>query len=352
MQQFEDKKYMQRCIELAKLGIGNAAPNPLVGSVVVHKGKIIGEGYHQKCGEAHAEVNAINSVKNKELLKNSTIYVNLEPCAHYGRTPPCADLIVANKIKRVVIGCVDSFAKVAGKGIEKLINGGCEVNVGILKKESLELNRRFFLFHSKKRPYIILKWAETKDGFIDKQRKSDELIEPIWITNKLSKKIVHKWRTQETAFMIGTNTAIKDNPQLNVREWNGRNPIRIVLDKELKLDKKLKIFDNSALTYIFNSKKNISVNNIHYFKVCFNNNVLNEIMNVLYKNKIQSVVVEGGSKLLNSIIKTNLWDEARVFIGNKTFTIGVKAPKFNKMSCKEVYINETKLRYFRNNNSN
>jgi len=348
MQQLEDKKYMQRCIELAKQGLGSAAPNPLVGSVIVYKGKIIGEGYHKKCGEAHAEVNAINSVKNKLLLSKSTIYVNLEPCSHHGRTPPCADLIVANKIPRVVIACIDSFAKVAGKGIERLKKAGCNVTVGVLEKESIELNRRFFTFHSKKRPYIILKWAESKDGFIDKNRKPNEPIKPIWITNKLSKKIVHKWRTEETAFMLATNTVLLDNPQLTVREWNGRNPIRIVIDKKLNLKKSLKIFDKSAITYVFNTQKNEVVNNIHFVKVNLDNNSLTEIMNFLFKNEIQSIVVEGGRKLLNSFIKNNLWDEARVFIGDKIFNNGIKAPDFNKTANKEFCINESKLFYYRN----
>ena len=348
MKQIEDEKYMQRCIELAKLGLGTAAPNPLVGSVIVYDGIIIGEGYHQKCGEAHAEVNAINSVKNKSLLSKSTIYVNLEPCAHHGRTPPCADLIVKNKIPRVVIACIDSFAKVAGKGIEKLKKANCDVTVGVLEKESLELNRRFFTFHSKKRPYIILKWAETKDGFIDKNRKPDEPINPIWITNKLSKKLVHKWRTEETAFMIGTNTAKFDNPQLTVREWNGRNPVRIVLDKKLKLNKNLKIFDKSAITFIFNAKKDEQIDNIHFIKVSFDNNSLNEIMNILYKKEIQSIVVEGGRELLNSFIENNLWDEARVFVGDKIFGDGVKAPNFNKIAKSESFVNESKLMYYRN----
>jgi len=347
MQQSEDEKYMKRCIELAKQGLGSTAPNPLVGSVIVYKGKIIGEGYHQKCGEAHAEVNAINSVKNKLLLSKSTIYVNLEPCAHHGRTPPCADLIVANKIPRVVIACVDSFAKVAGKGIEKLKKGACNVTVGVLEKESLELNRRFFTFHSKKRPYIILKWAESKDGFIDKNRKPNEPIEPIWITNKLSKKLVHKWRTEETAFMIGTNTAQLDNPQLTVREWNGKNPIRIVLDRNLKLNKNLKIFDKSAITYVFNTVINETKDNIYYIKVDFCKDLLKEIMNILYKKEIQSIVVEGGSKLLNSFIKNNLWNEARIFIGNKIFNCGIKAPVFNEIPNKEILINESKLKYYR-----
>ena len=348
MRNSEDEKYMQRCLELAKLGLGMAAPNPMVGSVIVHNNKIIGEGYHQKCGEAHAEVNAINSVKNPKLLEKSTLYVNLEPCAHHGRTPPCSDLIVEKKIPRVVIGCVDTFAKVSGKGIEKLKKGGCDVTVGILENESRELNRRFFTFHEKKRPYIILKWAETKDGFIDKKRKSEETVEQNWITNQISKQLVHKWRTEESAFMIGRKTAKKDNPQLTVREWTGRNPVRIVLDIKLKLSIDLKIFDKNADTLIFNSIKDEQKQNLNYITVDFNDDVLNSILTKLYELEIQSLVVEGGAKLLNSFIKQELWDEARVFVGNKYFKDGVKAPEFNFQPIKEGFIDDTMLFYYKN----
>lgn len=343
-----DEKYMQRCLELAKLGLGTAAPNPMVGSVIVYKGKIIGEGYHQKCGEAHAEVNAINSVKNPDLLEESTLYVNLEPCAHHGRTPPCSDLIIEKKIPHVVIGCVDSFAKVSGKGIEKLKKGGCEVIVGVLEKESRELNRRFFTFHEKKRPYIILKWAETKDGFIDKKRRSEETVEQNWITNQISKMLVHKWRTEEFAFMIGRKTAKKDNPQLTVREWHGRNPIRITLDRKLKLSSDLKLFDKSADTLIFNSIKNEQKQNLNYIKVDFNDNVLESVLKKLYELEIQSLVVEGGEKLLTSFINANLWDEARIFVGNKYFKEGVKAPVFTFEPFEEIQLEDTMLYHYRN----
>ena len=343
MRNSEDEIYMQRCLDLAKLALGTAAPNPMVGSVIVCDGQIIGEGYHQKCGEAHAEVNAINSVKNPDLLEKSTLYVNLEPCAHHGRTPPCSDLIVRKKIPRVVIGCVDSFAKVSGKGIEKLKKGGCDVTVGVLEKESLELNRRFFTFHEQKRPYIILKWAETKDGFIDKKRRSDETVEQNWITNQLSKQLVHKWRTEETAFMIGRKTAKKDNPQLTVREWTGRNPIRIVLDRKLRLLPDLRIFDTNANTLIFNSIKNEQKQNLNYIKVDFNDDVLNSVLTKLYELEIQSLVVEGGEKLLTSFIKADLWDEARVFVGNKYFKEGVKAPDFQFEATEELQLDDTLL---------
>ncbi len=343
-----DEKYMQRCLELAKLGLGTAAPNPIVGCVIVYKGKIIGEGYHQKCGEAHAEVNAINSVKNPDLLEKSTLYVNLEPCAHHGRTPPCSDLIVKKRIPRVVIGCVDSFAKVSGKGIEKLKKGGCDVNWGILEKKSRELNCSFFTFHENKRPYIILKWAETKDGFIDKKRRSVETVEQNWITNQISKILVHKWRTEESAFMIGRKTAKKDNPQLTVREWYGKNPIRIVLDRKLKLSLDLKLFDNCADTLIFNSVKNEQKHNLNYIKIDFNDDVLNSVLTKLYELEIQSLVVEGGEKLLTSFINANLWDEARIFVGNKYFKDGIKAPLFPFKPIEEIQLGDTLLYHYRN----
>ncbi len=343
----DHQKYMKRCIELAKLGMGNVAPNPMVGSVIVHKGKIIGEGFHRQYGQAHAEVNAINSVKNKDLLKESTIYVNLEPCAHHGKTPPCADLILEKQIPKVVIACVDTFAKVAGKGIEKLRNSGCDVTVGVLEQESIDLNKRFFTFHNKKRPYIILKWAETIDGFIDISRRGKNAVEPYWITNSLSKKLVHKWRTEEAAFMVGTNTAINDNPQLTVREWKGRNPLRIVIDRELRLPQTLNIFDNEAKTIVFNSKKHNFADNIEFIKIKFNDS-LHEIINELYVRDIQSVVVEGGRLLLESFIQNNLWDEARVFIGNKKFKAGTKAPVFNEIPYSTEMINDSKLMLFNN----
>ena len=223
------EKYIKRCIELAKNGLGATYPNPLVGSVIVYKNKIIGEGWHQKAGAPHAEVNAINSVKDESLLNKSTIYVSLEPCSHFGKTPPCSDLIIAKGIKKVIIGTVDPFAEVAGRGIKKLMEAGCEVQVGILEKECQDLNKRFFTFHQKKRPYIILKWAQTTDGFI--APKVQEKREPVWITNQYSKQLVHKWRSEEQAILVGTNTAIADNPKLNTRLWNGKNPVRVVIDK-------------------------------------------------------------------------------------------------------------------------
>jgi len=327
------ENYMRRCFELAKQGQSNVAPNPMVGAVIVHNDRIIGEGYHQKYGEAHAEVNAINSVKNKELLKESTIYVSLEPCAHHGKTPPCADLIVNNQIPKVVVACVDSFSEVAGKGIEHLKKSGCEVVLGVLEKESLDLNRRFFTFHQQKRPYIILKWAETSDGFIDAIRTNNSPAAPNWITGSYEKQLVHKWRSEEAAILIATNTAEKDNPALTTREWFGKSPLRILIDRQLRLDSKLTVFDNSVPTLILNAIKTEIIGNNRYLKLGFDEDkihFISTLIKVLYEQEVQSVIIEGGSEFLTSVIESNLWDEARVFRGFKTFGNGIKAPSITQ----------------------
>lgn len=343
-----DEIYLKRCIELAKMGIRNAAPNPMVGSVIVCEGKVIGEGYHQKCGEAHAEVNAVNSVKDKSLLKKSTIYVSLEPCAHYGKTPPCAELIVKHQIPRVVIGIQDPFAKVAGKGIQILKDGGCEVTVGVLEQECRELNRRFFTFHEQKRPYIILKWAQTLDGFIDIDREKADFGQPTWITNDLAKMVVHKWRTEEQGIMVGTKTAAKDNPHLNVREWTGNNPTRIVLDENLDLPESLNLFNGEIPTLVFTQRQAENRTNIEYISIDFKTNIISQILKELHDREIQSVIVEGGEQVLTSFINQNLWDEARVFIGNKFFYDGVKAPKLKAKLVTEDTLGDSKLFVYRN----
>lgn len=322
--------YMKRCIELAKNGLGTTYPNPLVGSVIVHDGKIIGEGWHKKAGEPHAEVHAINAVKDKSLLKEATIYVSLEPCSHFGKTPPCCDLIIANEIPNIVIGTIDPFAKVAGNGIKKMIESGKNVTIGILENECHELNKRFFTFHQKKRPYIILKWAETQDGFIApkmlKPVQHDKL-KPVWITNPYSRQLVHKWRTEEPAILVGTNTVLEDNPKLNARDFVGNNPIRIVLDKSGKISNKFHVKDNSQQTiFITESKKFASTDNCIYEYAIFDFNLIAKICSILYKNDIQSVLIEGGTTTLQSFINANLWDEARVFKGQTTFQNGIKAP--------------------------
>lgn len=329
------QKYILRCIELAKNGLGTTYPNPLVGSVIVHNDKIIGEGWHRKSGEAHAEVNAVNSVKNLSLLKESTIYVSLEPCSHYGKTPPCADLIIKHQIPNVVIGTVDPFAKVCGAGIEKLKNAGCNVTIGILEMECNELNKRFFTYHQKKRPYIILKWAETIDGFIAPVSREEN--KPVWITNLYSRQLVHKWRTEEQAILVGTQTVVDDNPKLNVRDWSGNNPIRVVLDRKHKISKESHIFDNSAPTILIDeSTIDYTKNNVH------------QIIETLYQNNIQSVIIEGGSKTLQSFINENVWDEARIFRGQNYFTNGTKAPEINGKLVKREFIIDDELLIFSN----
>ncbi|WP_346855116.1 bifunctional diaminohydroxyphosphoribosylaminopyrimidine deaminase/5-amino-6-(5-phosphoribosylamino)uracil reductase RibD [uncultured Draconibacterium sp.] len=340
------EKYMARCIELAKMGAGNVSPNPMVGCVIVLEDQIIGEGYHQKYGEAHAEVNAINSVANPADLKKSTIYVSLEPCAHYGLTPPCADLIVANKIPRVVIGSVDPFAKVAGKGIQRLINAGIDVKVGVLENECKELNKRFFNFHEKKRPYIILKWAQTLDGFIDIDRSKNEYGEPTWITGNDALLRVHKMRAEEDAILVGTNTAQKDNPSLTVRHCEGKNPLRIVIDKNLRLDRTLHLFNNSTPTLVLNSIQNETQDNTEFVQLNFEKNILPQLLKVLHSKNCLSLIVEGGKKVLESFITKDLWDEAHVFTGNKHFGSGIEAPKLQgKIELTEQIENDRLIVY-------
>ncbi|WP_298116136.1 bifunctional diaminohydroxyphosphoribosylaminopyrimidine deaminase/5-amino-6-(5-phosphoribosylamino)uracil reductase RibD [Flavobacterium sp.] len=329
-----NEKYIKRCIELAKNGLGTTYPNPLVGSVIVYNNEIIGEGWHRKSGEPHAEVNAINSVKNKSLLSKSTIYVSLEPCSHFGKTPPCCDLIIANEIPNIVIGTIDPFAKVAGAGIKKLIENGKNVTVGILENECNELNKRFFTFHTKNRPYIILKWAESSDGFIAPLSKKTQ--KPFWITNEYSRQLVHKWRSEEQAILVGTNTVIDDNPSLTTRDWAGNNPIRIVLDQNNRISKESHIFDNQAKT-ISISKENIN----------FNNNLALEISNLLFIEGIQSLIVEGGRQTLQTFIDANVWDEARVFKGEISLAEGTKAPIISgKKTKKEQFLKDELLTFF------
>ncbi len=336
-----DEKYMVRAIELARLGMGNVSPNPMVGCVIVHNGIIIGEGYHCEYGKSHAEVNAVNSVVNKELLKNSTLYVTLEPCSHFGKTPPCSDLILQCGIPNVVVGTIDPFAQVAGKGIEKLRNGGCKVLQGYLEDKCTELNRRFFTFHQKKRPYIILKWAQTADGFIDIDRSYEQYGQSTWITNDLSRIAVHKMRADESAILVGTNTARKDNPSLTVREWNGRTPLRLVIDKNLKLSPELALFDQSFPTVVYTSKVISGKTNLEFKRILFNGNELEQILNDLHERGIQSLIVEGGQILLNSFINKNIWDEARIFTGKCNFHRGVKAPAFDALMVKSEELDDS-----------
>ncbi len=347
-----DELYMQRCVDLARGGLDMVAPNPMVGAMVVHNKRIIGEGYHRVYGGVHAEVHAIGSVKDKWKLRESTLYVNLEPCCHQGKTPPCTDLILENKIPRVVVGAVDPFDEVAGKGIARLRSRGCEVKVGVLKDACRELNKRFFTFHEKKRPYIILKWAQTTDGFIDTERIPGAINRPTWITSEKLRMLVHKWRTQEPVIMVGTQTALKDNPQLNVRDWHGKNPLRIVLDQELALPANLKLLDDSQQTIIINEKTEKTSENTHYWKIPFDALLLDQLMGRLYREGYQSMIVEGGRHLLQSFIDKQLWDEARVFTGSYFFGRGTKAPCITRPGqMTEAHIGKECFYYFRNNGS-
>lgn len=321
--QHADDLYMQRCLDLALQGIGRVAPNPMVGCVIVHDGNIIGEGLHQAFGGPHSEVNAIQSVKkeNHHLLSSSVLYVNLEPCSHYGKTPPCADLIIEKKIPKIIIGTPDPNPLVSGRGVEKLKDAGCEVITGILESACNHLNKRFFTFVKKKRPYIILKWAQTTDGFIAPENKQAT------ISNEYSRTLVHKWRSEESAIMVGTTTALVDDPVLDARMWNQQNPLRIVLDNTFRLPQSLHLFDGNIPTIVFTSKQKEPQPNIEFVTIDFNNQMLNQMLQKLYDRNILSVLVEGGAKLLQTFIDSNLWDEARIFIAAKNLRTGVIAPK-------------------------
>ncbi len=314
--------YMQRAFGLALLGKGSVSPNPLVGCVIVHDDLIIGEGWHQKYGEPHAEVQAVNSVDNKDLLKDSTFYVNLEPCSHHGKTPPCADLLIAHKIKRVVISNQDTNPLVAGKGIEKLKAAGIEVVTNVLESEGRELNKRFFQFIEKSRPYIVLKWAQTSDGFI-----AHENYDSKWISNEHSRQLVHKWRAEEDGILVGRKTVAHDNPQLNVREWSGRNPIRIVIDRFLKLDERLHVFDRTQQTLVYNVLKHEEHENLSLVRLDDDRSFLWHLLKDLHKRKIQSLIIEGGQHTLQHFIDQGLWDEARIFVSTKSFGVGIHVPK-------------------------
>ena len=315
-----DELFMRRAFELAAQGVGNVSPNPLVGSVVVNDGKIIGEGWHQKYGEAHAEVNAIASVKDKSLLKESTVYVTLEPCSHFGKTPPCADLLIEHQVKKVVIANLDTNPLVGGNGIKKLRAAGIEVITGILDKKGRDLNKRFFTFIEKQRPYIILKWAETADGFIARKN-----LDSRWISDEYSRQLVHKWRSEEDSILVGMRTAQQDNPQLNVRDWSGRNPVRIVIDRFLKLNEKIHLFDGTQKSLCYNVIKHEELQHLSLVRI-EEENFLAHLVQDLYKRKIQSVIIEGGTKTLQAFIDDKLWDEARIFVSSQRFHEGIAAP--------------------------
>lgn len=314
---------MQRALELAELGQGQVSPNPMVGCVIVYEGKVIGEGWHKKYGDWHAEVNAIAAVADQSLLSQSTAYVTLEPCAHFGKTPPCADLLIKHGLKRVVICNVDTNPLVGGKGIEKLQAAGIDVQTGVLESEGRQLNRRFFTFIEKKRPYVLLKWAQTADGFIARENYDSK-----WISNIHSRQLVHKWRVEEDAILVGTNTALYDNPRLNVREWSGWDPVRIVIDASLRLPFSLHLFDQSQPTLCYNFLKNESQEFVQYVKVNDPAKMIEEIGEDLYRRKIQSVMVEGGARLLQGFIEKEYWDEIRLFTASHVFGKGIESPSF------------------------
>ncbi|RCW90906.1 bifunctional diaminohydroxyphosphoribosylaminopyrimidine deaminase/5-amino-6-(5-phosphoribosylamino)uracil reductase RibD [Winogradskyella arenosi] len=340
--------YIKRCLQIAKNGLGSTRPNPMVGAVIVYKDQIISEGFTSAYGGNHAEVNAINAVKDPSLLEKSTIYVTLEPCSHFGKTPPCSDLIIARKIPNVVIGCVDDNPEVAGKGIASLKAAGCHVTVGVLEAECKEHHKRFFSIHQKQRPYIILKWAETQDGFIAPKSRNEQ--KPVWITNKYSRQLVHKWRAEEQAILVGTQTVIEDNPSLTVRDWSGANPIRIVLDKDFKLAPEANIFNTDAETLVIGGANheledalpsNVSID------WSLKQDIAKQICAVLYQRNINSVIIEGGAQTLQTFIDENLWDKARVFIGPSQFNEGVKAPKLNGLLVSEQSILDDTLKIFK-----
>jgi diaminohydroxyphosphoribosylaminopyrimidine deaminase/5-amino-6-(5-phosphoribosylamino)uracil reductase len=320
-----DEIMMQRCLDLALLGSGHTAPNPMVGSVIVYQDKIIGEGYHQKYGMPHAEINALNAVKDKSLLPHSVLYVSLEPCSHYGKTPPCCNRIVIEGLKKVVVGTQDTTSKVNGKGIHYLKQHGVEVTTPLLEDRCRLINKRFFTFHEKKRPYIILKWAQSADGFI-----APDATTPLYaISNPYSKILSHRWRTEESVILVGTNTARVDNPQLNARLWKGRSPVRAVIDRKLSLPSQLHLFDQSQPTLVFNETMEGANSNNHFLKLNFNENIPKQITEKLFELNLNSLLVEGGSRLLQSFIDANLWDEVRIISSDKRLSKGIKAPVIN-----------------------
>ncbi|MFC5191515.1 bifunctional diaminohydroxyphosphoribosylaminopyrimidine deaminase/5-amino-6-(5-phosphoribosylamino)uracil reductase RibD [Algoriphagus aquatilis] len=328
--------YMRRALELAEWGRGYVSPNPMVGCVIVHQDRIIGEGWHRAYGGPHAEVHAINSVENQSLLPESTVYVTLEPCAHWGKTPPCANLLVEKKVKKVIIAAVDSNTLVGGKGIEILKNAGIAVETGVLEEKARWQNRRFFTQIEKQRPYVILKWAQTEDGLVARENFDSK-----WISNAQSRQLVHKWRAEEDAILVGKNTAAYDNPRLDVRDWVGKNPIRVVLDSHLGLPKNLNLFDQSIPTLIFNTVKSETIENLEWIRLSEINPKV--ILKELHSRKIQSLIVEGGSQVLSQFIESGLWDEARVFTAPTRFDRGISAPILNQNPSETLSIDTDRL---------
>ncbi|WP_438972923.1 bifunctional diaminohydroxyphosphoribosylaminopyrimidine deaminase/5-amino-6-(5-phosphoribosylamino)uracil reductase RibD [Polaribacter sp.] len=342
-------QYIKRCLQIAKNGQGTTRPNPSVGALIVYKDKIIAEGFTSKYGGSHAEVNAIHAVKDKKVLKEATIYVTLEPCSHFGKTPPCTDLIIKYNFKKVVIGCLDTNSLVSGKGVKRLINAGIDVVVGVLEEACKKHHKRFFTCHNKQRPYIVLKWAETKNGYIAPTKKNSQ--KPVWISNTYSQQIVHKLRSKEHAILVGTTTVLADNPKLNVRTWSGNSPVRVVLDRNLKIPLSSHVYDSNQKTiFIVDITTHLGYKseNIIYEQVDFTSSVATQIIQVLQKHNIQSIIIEGGAKTLQTFIDANLWDEALVFIGKNRFKDGVKAPILQKEPIYKHNILGDELKKYKN----
>jgi diaminohydroxyphosphoribosylaminopyrimidine deaminase / 5-amino-6-(5-phosphoribosylamino)uracil reductase len=339
------EQFMRRCIDLARNGAGNVAPNPMVGCVIVHDGKIIGEGYHAVYGGPHAEVNAVQSVKNPGLLRKSTLYVSLEPCAHHGKTPPCSALILKMNIPHVVVGSSDPYAEVSGRGIARLMQGGVTVETGILEPECRWLNRRFFTFHEKKRPYIILKWAQTLDGFIAPESASGK---PVWISGTLARMLVHRMRTEESAILTGTGTVLKDNPSLTARDWCGKSPVRAIIDRTGKIPHHYQVFNQEVSTLLFTGNAYMQIPGVETCLMDFKQNLPRQIVTELFRRNLQSVIIEGGASTLQHFIDSGLWDEAHIFSGPGMFFRGIKAPEIDGHLADQDLLDDTVLSYIVN----
>ena len=348
MEENDEIKFIKRCLELAVKAEGMTYPNPMVGAVIVYDGKIIGEGYHLRAGGPHAEVIAINSVRDKSLLKSSTLYVSLEPCSHFGKTPPCADLIISHSIPRVVVGTSDSNNQVSGRGLSRLRSAGCNVIYGVLEEECRRVNRRFFTFHEKKRPYITLKWAQSADGYLDILRSEDHRIEPTWITGKPERSLVHLWRAEEESILVGGGTVRADNPRLNVRDWTGNNPLRLILSSSGNIDNGASLLSDGGKTIVFTNEKEKVFPGALTIVLDYKIPSCSQIVQYLYDSGIQSLLIEGGAKVLDHFISNRLWDEARIFTGEKYFESGISAPVINTKLFSRTVFSSSKLEVYLN----
>lgn len=350
-----DAQYMRRALELAQQGMGAVAPNPMVGAVLVREGQLLAEGYHARYGTAHAERAAIEQARRMGIdLEGATLYVNLEPCNHQGKTPPCTEAIAQTGISRVVVATLDPNPQVAGQGVEALRAMGKTVEVGLMAHEAQELNRRFFTHHTQRRPYIVLKWAQSADGFIDSDRSADE--PPVWITNNAARVLVHRWRAEEMAILVGTSTVVRDNPQLTVRHWCGNNPLRVVLDRTLRIPAESHVFDGSTPTLVFAGKNLRSsqrsdtlsqIPNLDLELVDFMKGITGVLLDALYTRGVTSLMIEGGTLLISNFMAHGLWDEARVFVGNSFIRRGVAAPCIPEEPCEAQQVGDVRLYHFR-----